>query len=270
MTGTRHQPVLLQSVIDGLKVRPGKVYLDCTFGGGGHALAIVRLGGRVYGMDVDPEALARAAALPVIVRRANFKDLAAAARDWKLDRVAGVLIDLGLSTDQIYDRSRGFSWETDAPLDMRADPGLSVTAADLINGLSEGELTKLFKVYGEEPQAKAIARAVLRRRPIATTGELAAAVTAVKRPVRSHPPATLVFQALRIAVNDELNNLKAVLPQAAALLEPGGRLAVISFHSLEDRIVKNFMKDNKKLKIITKKPMIGDKPRAVLRVAEKL
>jgi 16S rRNA (cytosine1402-N4)-methyltransferase len=265
-----HQPVLLQAVIDGLKIQPGKAYIDCTIGSGGHSQQIKLLGGQVYGLDVDPEALVRVETMSFIVRRANFKDLKAVAREWGLEQVAGILIDLGLSTEQIRDDQRGFSWQTDAPLDMRADPGLSVSAADLINGLGEGELTKLLKVYGEEPQAKAIAKAITVHRPMYTTGDLVKAVARVKHPGRSHDPATLVFQALRIAVNDELNNLKAVLPQAVELLEPGGRLAVISFHSLEDRIVKNFMKDNAGLKIITKKPVLSAKPHAILRVAEKL
>jgi 16S rRNA (cytosine1402-N4)-methyltransferase len=265
-----HQPVLLQSVIDGLNVRPGKAYIDCTLGSGGHSQQIKRLGGIVYGLDVDPEALKRVEDMDFITRRANFKDLKAAAFEWGLDQVAGILIDLGLSTEQIVDPKRGFSWQADSPLDMRADPSLSVSAADLVNGLGEGELEKLLRVYGEEPQAKAIAKAIIRKRPITTTEELIKAIEAVKSPKRSHNPATLVFQALRIAVNDELNNLKTVLPQAVDLLEPGGRLAVISFHSLEDRIVKNFMKDNKNLKVINKKPIISERPHAVLRLAEKL
>lgn len=267
---TLHQPVLLQSVIEGLKIQPGKAYIDCTIGSGGHSREIKRLGGQVYGLDVDPGALERVADQPFITRRANFKDLGAAVQDWGLEKVAGILIDLGLSTEQIRDEARGFSWETDAPLDMRADPGLAVTAADLVNALGEGELVKLFKVYGEEPQALKVAKAIIAKRPLLTTGELAQAIEGVKHTDRSHNPATLVFQALRIAVNDELNNLKAVLPQAVELLEPGGRLAIISFHSLEDRIVKNFMKENKSLKTITKKPILSAKPHAILRVAEKL
>lgn len=174
---------------------------------------------------------------------------------------------MGLSTEQIEAQDRGFSWQTDGPLDMRADPNLKVTAADLVNGLGLGELTKLFKLYGEEPRAKQIAAAIIANRPIKTTGQL---VKLLKKTERGHHPATLVFQALRIAVNDEINNLKAVLPQAVERLKTGGRLAVISFHSLEDRIVKNFMSDHQQLKIITKKPIISVKPHAVLRVAEKL
>lgn len=221
----------------------------------------------MFGLDVDPDALERAKQPGLTLTQANFKDLAAVARAWGLERVAGVLLDLGLATEQIEDPRRGFSWQSDGPLDMRADPSLTVTAADLVNGLGRGELIKLFRLYGEEPRAKQIAEAIVTHRPIKTTGQL---VGLIEKSGRSHHPATLVFQALRIAVNDELNNLKAVLPQAVELLEPGGRLAVISFHSLEDRIVKNFMRDNKKLTVITKKPIIGDRPHALLRLAEKL
>jgi len=178
-----------------------------------------------------------------------------------------VLLDLGLSTEQIEDPKRGFSFQTDGPLDMRSDPNLGVSAADLVNGLGRSELIKLFRLYGEEPRAKQIAEAVIANRPVKTTRQLAGLI---ERTSRSHNPATLIFQALRIAVNDELNNLKAVLPQAVELLETGGRLAVISFHSLEDRIVKNFMKENKDLTIINKKPIISAKPHAMLRMAEKL
>lgn len=262
-----HKPVLLAEVIDSLNVKPGKVYLDCTIGSGGHSREIKRLGGRVYGLDVDPEALRRVKNMGFITKYKNFKDLKIVADEWELCQVAGILLDLGLSTEQIEDLSRGFSWQIDGPLDMRADPNLKVTAADLVNGLGRKELAKLLTVYGEEPKAAAIAKAIIANRPIKTTGQLAGLI---RNSGRSHNPATLVFQALRIAVNDELNNLKAVLPQAVELLEPGGRLVVISFHSLEDRIVKNFMRENKNLKIITKKPIIFDQPHAILRVAGKL
>lgn len=224
----------------------------------------------VYGLDVDPEALARTRRRlgeKIKLLPLNFARLKEAAGQFGLKQISGVLLDLGLSDEQIGDQKRGFSWQSDGPLDMRADPNLTVTAADLVNGLGRGELTKLFQLYGDEHRAKPITEAIVAHRPIRSTGELAALVKAGNR---SHHPATQVFQALRMAVNDELNNLKAVLPQAARLLEPGGRLAVVSFHSLEDRIVKNFMKENKALKIITKKPIIGDNPHAVLRLAEKL
>lgn len=265
-----HKPVLLAEVINNLNVRPGKTYLDCTIGSGGHSREIKRLGGKVYGLDVDPEALIRIKEMGFNTKNKNFKDLKITADEWGLRQAAGILFDLGLSTEQVESIERGFSWQTDGPLDMRADPELKVTAADLLNGLGRKELAKLLTVYGEEPKAMAIAKAIVSKRPLKTIGQLTEILAKVKRQNRSHNPATLVFQALRIAVNDELNNLKAVLPQAVELLESGGRLAVISFHSLEDRIVKNFMRDNKDLKIITKKPIISDQPHAILRVAEKL
>lgn len=218
---------------------------------------------------MDPEALARTRrrlGKKIQLSQANFSRLAEAASRWGLTRVDGVLLDLGLSTEQIKDQRRGFSWQTDSPLDMRADPNLKVTAADLVNGLGRGELVKLLRLYGELPGAKPLAEAIIAHRPITTTAELA---RLVKPSGRRHHPATLVFQALRICVNDEINNLKAVLPQAVCMLVTGGRLAVISFHSLEDRIVKNFMRDNRSLKIVTG-PIIGERPHAVLRVAEKL
>ena len=221
---------------------------------------------------MDPLALERTRVrlgAKIQLKQLNFSHLSEATEQWGLNQIAGILLDLGLSTEQIDDPNRGFSWGANAPLDMRADPNLGVTAADLVNGLGRKELTKLFEVYGEEPKAMAIAKAIVVKRPFKTTGQLAESIAQVKRQDRNHNPATLVFQALRIAVNDELNNLKAVLPQAVERLEPGGRLAVISFHSLEDRIVKNFMKDNQDLKNITAKPIISVKPHAILRVAER-
>jgi len=201
----------------------------------------------------------------------NFSHLQEAAGQFGLKTVAGVLLDLGLSSEQIADPARGFSFQADGPLDMRSDPNLGVSAADLVNGLGRSELIKLFRLYGEERWAIPIAKAIMANRPLTTTFQLAELIAGVvKTRDRRHHPATQVFQALRMAVNDELNNLKAVLPQAVELLETGGRLAVISFHSLEDRIVKNFMKENKDLSIINKKPIISAKPRAMLRVADKL
>lgn len=205
------------------------------------------------------------------LKLANFSQLGSAAREWGLTQVQGILLDLGLSTEQIEDSARGFSWQSDGPLDMRADPSLKVTAADLVNGLGRGELIKLFRLYGEEPKSRQIAEAIIARRPVKTSADLLAAIeAAAPGRQRSHHPATLVFQALRICVNDELNNLKTVLPQATELLAIKGRLAVISFHSLEDRIVKNFMKENNSLTVITKKPIIGERPHAILRLAEKI
>jgi 16S rRNA (cytosine1402-N4)-methyltransferase len=279
-----------------LAVKPGEVYLDCTLGSAGHALEIIKAGGRLYGLDIDPEALKRSKerifkVCPNAFFKAkleNFSQLAAVAQEFGLTAVAGILLDLGLSSEQLADPNRGFSFNSDAPLDMRASPDYQVTAADLLSGLNKGELYELFTKLGEEQHSLSIADLIVRTRlakPITTTKQLAEIVmkaVSKRQDLSAHwriHPATKVFQALRIAVNDELNNLKAVLPQAVALLKPGGRLAVISFHSLEDRIVKNFIKNEKKLINLTKKPImpsdeeIKANPRsrsAKLRVAEKL
>ena len=273
-----------------MQVKPQQAYLDCTLGSAGHALEIIKRGGLVYGLDIDPEALKRSKerifkAYPNAFFKAkleNFSQLSSVAQEFGLTAVAGILLDLGLSSEQLADPNRGFSFNLDAPLDMRASPDYQVTAADLLSGLNKGELDELFTKLGEEQHSLSIADLIIRTRlekPITTTKQLAEIVMkAVKFRGKTHP-ATKVFQALRIAVNDELNNLKAVLPQAVALLKPGGRLAVISFHSLEDRIVKNFIKNEKKLINLTKKPIMASNeeitanPRsrsAKLRVVEKI
>ncbi len=292
-----HTPVLLKEVISFLAIKPGERYIDATVGGGGHTLAILKAGGRVLGFDCDQEAIEytrkkweeeagnQQPGLTLI--KENFVHLGEVAIRSGFRNVAGILLDLGVSSHQLVMAKRGFSFKTSAPLDMRMDQDLAVTAADLINGLNEGELDELFKKYSEEYHSRTIARAIVRARtlkPVRTCDELAEIVSRVRRGRgrfdRIHP-ATRVFQALRIAVNDELNNLKEVLPQATDLLKNGGRLVVISFHSLEDRIVKNFFKEGKqeeKLKILTEKPIrptleeISVNPRsrsAKLRVAEK-
>jgi 16S rRNA (cytosine1402-N4)-methyltransferase len=216
------------------------------------------------------------------LEKGNFAKMEEMAKTWQVDQFSGILLDLGLSSDQLADVVRGFSFQGLAPLDMRADPDLQVTAADLINGLNEGELNQLFFKLGEETKALRIAKALVaarKEKPLQTTADLVAVVDQVYRGQRGKiHPATKVFQALRIAVNDELNNLSTALPQAVSLLKPGGRLAVISFHSLEDRIVKQFIKDNSNLLNLTKKPIVADSkelainPRArsaKLRIAEK-
>jgi len=290
MTDRIHQPVLLKQSINGLNIRPNKIYFDCTLGSGGHAVKIIKKGGKLYGLDVDPQAIERTKehlkkACPGAffhLRQANFSKLEKVAKELSLTSVAGVLIDLGLSSEQLADKSRGFSFNLDAPLDMRADPSLKITAADLVNGLHKGELNDLFKKYGQEQYSLAIASSIVRARqqkPIKQTLELAKIVAKVKHQRGKIHPATKVFQALRMAVNDEINNLKKVLLQATKLLEPSGRLVVISFHSLEDRQVKNFIKENNDLKNLTLKPIIPEEkeilknPRsrsAKLRIAEKI
>lgn len=291
----RHIPVLLKEVIKFLAVKPNKLYIDTTVGGGGHSEAIIKKRGRVLGIDMDPKALEMArkrlaSACPpgaFALAHGNFANLAEIAKKEGFKPVSGILFDLGISTYQLEDPSRGFSFGAEAPLDMRMDPNLKVTAKDLINVLNEGELYELFTKLGEEHYSRPIARAICRARrikPIETCNQLVQIILRA-RPKRGQydrtHPATRVFQALRIAVNDELNNLKEALPQAVDLLEPGGRLVVLSFHSLEDRIVKNFFKEGSEkgtLKILTKKPIrptreeVEKNPRArsgKLRAAEK-
>ncbi len=252
-----HVPVLFQEVLAGLRVRPGGRYIDATVGGGGHAagiLAALSSDGYLLGLDRDPVAVetarARLAAdnarARIVLVHSSFGYLEKVARDNGCVPADGVLFDLGLSSLQLADSGRGFAFATDGPLDMRFDPAKGGdTAADLVNYLSVEELTALLFRYGEEKQARRIAEAMVDARPLYTTGELAAlvkqAVGGGRRHRRIHP-ATQTFQALRIAVNDELGVLEAALPQAVEILAPGGRLAVISFHSLEDRLVKRFLR----------------------------
>jgi 16S rRNA (cytosine1402-N4)-methyltransferase len=244
-----HIPVLLQAALSFLQVRPGGVYIDGTVGGGGHAAAILAAsapGGRLLGLDRDPAALEVARERLALYgdratfRRGSFADLIPLAQGFI--PADGVLLDLGLSSLQLADPTRGFSFSQDSPLDMRYDPSEGPTAADLVNTLSVRELTDLLYRYGEEKQARRIAEALVAARPIYRTAELASLIErTVGRRERIHP-ATRTFQALRIAVNRELEALEAALPQALEVLRPGGRLVVISFHSLEDRIVKQFLR----------------------------
>ena len=255
--GAPHVPVLLDQVLALTAPEPGEGVVDCTFGAGGHAAALAaRVGptGELTGIDRDPEAArhfeAVMHAMPCTARlvRADFatglQDLAS--QGAKADII---LMDLGLSSMQVDTAERGFSYSRQAPLDMRMDPALEVSAADLVNQASEQDLTRWFREYGEERYAKQIARAIVRRRgeqPITTTGDLVEVIRgAVPTPAlfAGGHPAKRVFQALRIEVNDELGILERALPEAFGLLNPGGRLAVISFQSLEDRMVKRFMRD---------------------------
>lgn len=299
-----HLPALLNEVVGFLNIKKSGKYIDATVGGGGDAQAILKLEGEVLGIDCDPEAIKSAgeylsfACPPRSVYmnvantswrlvRGNFKDLRKIALANDFGKVDGILFDLGISSHQLETPERGFSFNLAGPLDMRMDPDLEVTAADLVNGLNKGELKELFSKLGQEHHAGRIAEAICRARgkaPIKTCNQLAEIIikTWPKKGkfARIHP-ATRVFQALRIAVNDELNNLRQTLPQAVEILNPGGRLVVISFHSGEDRIVKQFLKDRQKdgeVQILTKKPVrptkqeIEQNPRsrsAKLRAAEK-
>ncbi|OGY29015.1 MAG: 16S rRNA (cytosine(1402)-N(4))-methyltransferase [Candidatus Woykebacteria bacterium RIFCSPHIGHO2_12_FULL_43_10] len=282
-----HNPVLVGQVIDFLIVSTGKKYLDLTVGAGGHSLEIIKRGGRVLGIDLDPEILARARQVlgnQATLVEGNYKDADLIAKENGFEKLDGILLDLGLSSFQLDSPERGFSFRFDAPLDMRMSPELGVRAVDLVNGLNVGELEELFMKLGEEKQARRIAKEIVGSRvdhKITTTTELAEIVKKVKKVSfgKHIHPATQVFQALRIAVNDELNNLREVLPKASSLLGKDGRLVVISFHSLEDRIVKDFFKSSSELKVLTEKPItaseeeVGLNPRsrsAKMRVAEKL
>ena len=252
-----HLPVLLSEVVGALVVRPGGLYIDCTLGAAGHASALLEAAGpdaRLIGLDRDDSAVAIAAdrlapyGARATLRHAPFSSLAAVAADLAVApaSVRGILLDIGVSSMQLDTPERGFSFQADAPLDMRMDPTQSETAASLLATLPESALADILRLYGEEPAARRIAHAIARARDDgdlpATTRELADLVSRAKGGRRSRiHPATQTFQALRIAVNRELDELKAVLPAALDLLEPGGRLAVITFHSLEDRIVKSFM-----------------------------
>ena len=253
LTAQRHLPVMVDRVVELLRPRPDGVYLDATLGLGGHSERILRAsapGGRVIGLDRDPRALALArehlawAGQRLVGVGASFADLAEVAADLGVERVDGVLYDLGVSSLQLDEPERGFSYRLDAPLDMRMDPGGGITAADVLATYPRAELTRVFRVYGEERFASRIARFVdeaRRRAPIRTTGELVdlvkAAIPAAARRTGPHP-ARRVFQALRIEVNGELTALAGSLPQAIDLLAPGGRVVALSYHSLEDRIVK--------------------------------
>lgn len=246
-----HVPVLLAEAVAALGVRADGVYLDGTAGGGGHAEALAQQlggGGRLLALDRDADAVRRVRARlaaygeRVCVEYGNFADMETIAHRHGLMRVDGVLLDLGMSSFQVDEAGRGFSFMNDAALDMRMDRAQNLTAADLVQRLDEQELADVFWRYGEEPAARRIARAVVTERgraPIVTTGRLADVVARAVggRRGKIHP-ATRVFQALRLAVNGELENLAQGLESALRLLGPGGRLAVISFHSLEDRIVK--------------------------------
>lgn len=245
-----HIPVLLQEVLDALQVVPGGIYVDGTLGGGGHGEAILRAGGRVYGIDRDADALAAATErlskyegfAPI---SGNFHDMRGLLAERGVDQVRGVLLDLGVSSHQLDTAARGFSYHEDAPLDMRMDRRQAFTAAELLNTWSPAEIADILKRYGDEAWAARIA-AVLdehrKRAPLETTGDLVRVVdAAIPRRVRDRDkghPAQKTFQAVRIAVNDEIAPLTGALEDAARLLVSGGRLCVITFHSLEDRTVK--------------------------------
>ena len=328
---TFHKPVLLKEVLEFLDIKKDCWYIDCNLGGGGHTEEILKLGGKVIGIDLDKEALEEVSKRlknyidqgKLILVQDNFKNLDQIlinlrhsgdehSEDARIisnnspfniqHSISGILFDLGTSSHQLDKKDRGFSFNSDEKLDMRMDQTLNIpTAADLVNVLHEGELKDLFEKFGEEKFSKRIAKAITEYRKvkrIETTHELSQIiVSSVHRSKNKIHPATLVFQALRIAVNDELNALKETLPKAFELLAPNGRLVVISFHSLEDRIVKTYftslrgaeaneaisnnltIKQFNNVNILTKKPIdptldeVYDNPRSrssKLRAIEKL
>jgi 16S rRNA (cytosine1402-N4)-methyltransferase len=244
--GAAHEPVMVGEVVAWLRPRPGACLIDATVGLGGHAAALLAAapGARLLGLDRDPEALSGTAArLPdgdrVLLRRAHYADLAAVLADLGWDGADALLLDLGVSSLQLDEPGRGFGFRHDGPLDMRMDPDASLTAAEVVNLWPAAELTRIIATFGEEPRASAVARAVVRARPLHTTGELAAVVAGVLgRGKPGRHPATRTFQAIRIAVNDELAGLERFLTDGYERLRPGGRMAVLAYHSLEDRRVK--------------------------------
>ena len=304
-----HRPVLYQEIIHALRPRRDGLYMDATVGAGGHAWGLLQSSapdGRLLGLDIDPQALdlARQRLEPfgerAILVRASYVSLGKLLDQMGWREVNGIVIDLGMSSMQVDTPERGFSFLVDAPLDMRFDPDNPVSAADLVNNLPESELADLIYRYGEEKRSRQVARAIVVARPLESTLELAKVVSKAVSSGKGRQdihPATRTFQALRIAVNHELEAVEAVLPQAVDALAAGGRLAVISFHSLEDRIVKHYFRQESRdcicpprqpvctcghhasLREITRRPIMPgpaeteSNPRARsarLRVAEKL
>ena len=297
MERPQHVPVLLEESLEFLAVQPGGVYADLTLGLGGHSAEIARrLGakGKLIAFDRDPEAMNNAQAkLAAVAEELGpemstveyvsrpFSQVAEVIAPGTLD---GLLADFGVSSLQLDEAHRGFSFRADGPLDMRMDPRSELTAEQVVNQADEEELANLIYEFGEERRSRRIARAIVRARPISTTAELARVVSAVAPPIKGEKihPATRTFQALRIRVNDELQEIQSLLKSAGSLLKPGGRLVLISFHSLEDRLVKDALRDGAKagqFELLTKKPVVATEqeslrnPRsrsAKLRAAEKI
>lgn len=259
-----HIPVLSREVIEGLAVRPGGHYLDVTVGGGGHSRLILEAAVDVQLTAIDQDQAAIIAAqqhLAMYGERVEFIQQNFATYQFPPETYDGILADLGVSSYHLDQPERGFSFRHPANLDMRMNQQQYLTAADIINGWDEGELAKIFFEYGEERLSRRIARRIVERRPLTTTTELAEAIASCVPPKyrygRIHP-ATRVFQALRIVVNDELNSLVALLAKAPNALLPGGRIVIISFHSLEDRLVKHGLKNSSLLQVLTKKPITAN------------
>ena len=248
-----HRPVLLREVLGLLKPEPGLLIVDGTCGGGGHTEALLQSGADVLGLDQDPDAVRHVSerlthfGRRLIVRQANFRHAASVLDELGISTIGGVLLDLVVSSRQLENAQRGFSFVRNGPLDMRMDPRTRLTAAKIVNEYGEEELTRLFREFGEEPAARRIASLIVKMRrtaPFRETLPLARAIEKLVGRHGRHHPATQVFQALRMEANDELAALEEGLRVLTARLAPGGRIAVITFHSLEDRIVKNFFRDH--------------------------
>lgn len=267
-----HTPVMLKEVISYLSLKSGSIYVDATIGEGGHAEAILETGARVIGIDQDEEILKRAAKRlarfdsQIRFIYGNFRDIKQLLYENGISKVDGILYDIGISSYQLDSKERGFSFKYNAPLDMRMDMRNPIKAINLVNSLTSNELIDIIRKYGEERRARQIANQIIRNRPIKTTFELVNAITTGMPSVawknKIHP-ATRTFQALRIAVNNELSSLEESLEQAIDVLNKDARLVVISFHSLEDRIVKYKFREFKNqekpcIEIITKKPLVPD------------
>jgi 16S rRNA (cytosine1402-N4)-methyltransferase len=303
---TYHRPVLAAEAIELLAPHPGSLVVDGTAGGGGHAQAILKTGADVLALDQDPDAIAHAREElthfggRLTLRQTNFRKAGEVLDELGVAKIGGAILDLGVSSYQLENAARGFSMMRNGPLDMRMDPASPTTAADIVNRYSEEDLTRLFRELGEEPAARRVASLIVKMRKDAQFTETLQLSRAIEKVVGRHGrrhPATQVFQALRMEVNDELGALEQGLRVLTARLEPGARIAVITFHSLEDRIVKNFFRDHSRewndrpewpeprrnpdhnLRLITDKPVEPDEnerrmnPRsrsAKLRVAEKI
>ncbi len=276
-----HVPVMMAEVLQFLDPKPNQNFVDCTLGDGGHAAAILEKtapNGKLLGIDADAEAIASVESgirnqelgRRLITVQGNFRDLGAIVQEQKFGQVQGILLDLGFSSSTL-ERGRGFSFEKDELLDMRFDTSGGIRATEIVNSWNQQQLEKLLREYGEERLAREIAVKIVEERKkqavVSTKHLVEVILMAYREKLRSKNevpwiggihPATRTFQALRIAVNDELNALQEVLPQAVEILEPGGRLAVIAFHSLEDRIVKQFFREwaDTKMKLLTKKPVV--------------
>lgn len=279
--GMNHTPVLYHEALDWLSVQAGGLYVDATLGGAGHTRGILERGGRVVAFDQDPAAIARAQALGLpnlTLIQANFRELVPELAKRGTPQVDGLLADLGVSSFHLDDAGRGFSYQHKGPLDMRMGQG-ELTAHEVVNTYPEEALAEILFRYGEEPRARRIARFIVAHRPIHTTTQLAEVIRRATGFRSAGHPARKSFQALRIYINDELGALEQLLRSAEAVLKPGGRLVVISFHSLEDRLVKHFLRESTALRSLTKKPIVPseaeqrENPRArsaKMRVAERI